>query len=77
MRIAAHARRRNPQACVVMLTAYGSEATEQQARRCGVDVYQTKPVELPRLTVDIERVLTTSTRTAAVEMPAAGSPEAR
>jgi DNA-binding response OmpR family regulator len=47
--VAAQARRRNPQACIVMLTAYGSETTEEDARRCGVDLYQTKPVELTRL----------------------------
>jgi DNA-binding response OmpR family regulator len=54
--VAREARRRNPLACVVLLTAYGSESTEEDARRCGVDVYRTKPVELPRLTFDIERV---------------------
>ena len=56
LNIATHARRRNPRACVVMLTAYGSESTEQEAQQCGVDIYRTKPVELPRLTSDIERV---------------------
>lgn len=55
--IAARARQRNPDACVVMLTAYGSESTEQEAHRSGVNVYQTKPVELPRLMSDIEQVL--------------------
>lgn len=54
--IAKHARCRNPRACVVMLTAYGSEAIEQEAQQCGVDIYRTKPVELPRLAGDIERV---------------------
>jgi DNA-binding response OmpR family regulator len=56
MAIAREARQRNPRACVVLLTAYGTESTEDEARRCGVDVYRTKPVELPRLTFDIERV---------------------
>lgn len=57
MRIAAIARLRNPRACVALLTAYGSEATQQEAERCGVDVYRTKPIELPRLAAAIEAVL--------------------
>lgn len=57
MSIAALARQRNPHACVVLLTAYGSEATEQAATRHGVDLYHTKPVELPRLAACIEAVL--------------------
>jgi DNA-binding response OmpR family regulator len=56
MTVARCARLRNPHACVVMLTAYGSDSTEQEARRSGVDVYRTKPVELAPLTSDIERV---------------------
>ncbi len=57
LRIAALARQRNPRACVVVLTAYGSEATQQEAERCGVDLYRTKPIELPRLAASIEAVL--------------------
>jgi two-component system, chemotaxis family, sensor kinase CheA len=56
MAIALAARARNPRACIVLLTAYGAQSTEDEARRSGVDVYRTKPVELPRLTFDIERV---------------------
>ena len=56
MVIAREARARNPRACIVLLTAYGTDAVEEEARRVGVDVYRTKPVELPRLTFDIERV---------------------
>jgi len=47
--VAERARERNPSACIVMLTAYGSDATEKRAKRCGVDLYLTKPVELPEL----------------------------
>ena len=43
------ARRRNPNACIVMLTAYGSDATVEEAYRCGVDMYSTKPVDLRTL----------------------------
>jgi len=57
MHVASHARRRNPQACIVMLTGYGNEATEEQAQRCGVDMYQTKPVELPHLSAFVNLVL--------------------
>ncbi len=57
MMIAAHARRQNPHACIVMLTGYGSDGTEEEARRCGVDVYQTKPVELGRLNAYVDLVL--------------------
>jgi DNA-binding response OmpR family regulator len=55
--VAEEARRCNPAACIVMLTAYGSGATEQRARRCGVDVYQTKPVALAPLMNSIDTVL--------------------
>lgn len=62
LRIAERARRRNPRACVVMLTAYGSEATQEQALRTGVDLYETKPVELPLLMRHIERVVNAHAR---------------
>ncbi len=57
MRIAAYARLRNPHACVTMLTASGSTETEAQARQAGVDLYETKPVDLAALTASISRVL--------------------
>ncbi len=57
MRVAWHARLRNPHACIVMLTGYGNESTEEEARRCGVDMYQTKPVELARLSAFVDFAL--------------------
>ncbi len=57
MGVVSHARVRNPRACIVMLTGYGSEATEEEAQRCGVDMYQTKPVELARLDAFVDLVL--------------------
>src|SRR5262249_52456131 len=39
MRVAWQARKRNPNACIVMLTGFGNECTEEEARRCGVDMY--------------------------------------
>ena len=49
MAIARRAREQNPHACIVMLTAYGSEAIEREAKQCGVNLFQTKPVALTRL----------------------------
>ena len=57
MAVVEHARRRNPRACIVMLTGYGSETTPEEARRCGVDMYQTKPVELARLDAFVDLTL--------------------
>ncbi len=57
MAVVAQARRLNPRACIVMLTGYGSETTPDEARRCGVDMYQTKPVELARLDAFVDLVL--------------------
>lgn len=62
MNIAENARRRNPYACVVLLTAYGNEATQEEALRRGVDLYETKPVELPLLMRHIERVVNRNAR---------------
>jgi len=55
--IAALARERNPGACIVLLTAFGSEATERRARQAGIDLYLTKPVELPALRAAIDNIL--------------------
>jgi len=57
MRVAWHARRRNPQACIVMLTGFGNDTTEEEARRCGVDMYQAKPVELTHLSAFVDLAL--------------------
>lgn len=57
MRVAWHARRRHPAACIVMLTGYGGDTTEEEAQRCGVDMYQTKPVELARLSAFVDLAL--------------------
>jgi DNA-binding response OmpR family regulator len=57
MRVSWHARRRNPGACIVMLTGYGSDTTEDEAHRCGVDMYGTKPVELSHLREFVDLVL--------------------
>jgi ActR/RegA family two-component response regulator len=61
--VAEHIRQRNVHAVIVMLTGYGSDATAVQAERCGVDLYQTKPVALSVLRDFIER--TTAARNGA------------
>jgi two-component system, NtrC family, response regulator HydG len=57
MRVAWHARRQHPEACIVMLTGYGTDTTEEEAQRCGVMLYQTKPVELAQLSAYVDSVL--------------------
>jgi len=58
MRVAWQARKRNPNACIVMLTGFGDECTEEEARRCGVDMYEAKPVELSHLSAFVDLALT-------------------
>ena len=40
------ARKRNPEAPIVVMTSYGSADTEAEARRLGVDAFVPKPVPL-------------------------------
>jgi|SRR5579871_1520321 len=68
MRVVWHARRRNPNACIVMLTGYATDATEEEAQRCGVDMYQTKPVELAHLSAFVDMALQRDHAPAACEV---------
>ena len=54
MNVLTRARRLNPGATIVMLTAYTSEGSEQEAYRNGVNLYETKPVGLAKLAACIE-----------------------
>ena len=54
MNVLTRARRLNPGATIVMLTAYASEGSEQEAYRNGVNLYETKPVGLAKLAACIE-----------------------
>ncbi len=54
MTVLARARHRNPDALIVMLTAYASEGSEHEAYRNGVNLYETKPVGLAKLAASIE-----------------------
>jgi DNA-binding response OmpR family regulator len=57
LRIAHHARQRNPHACIAMLTAHGAEVSADDAIGHGADLFYTKPVELAKLTAGIELTL--------------------
>ena len=57
MMVLTRARTLNPRALIVMLTAYGSEESEREAYRCGVTLYETKPVGLVVLAARIEAAL--------------------
>jgi DNA-binding response OmpR family regulator len=58
MNVLTRARRLNPGATIVMLTAYASEGSEQEAYRNGVNLYETKPVPLAKLAACIESART-------------------
>lgn len=45
--IVRHVRERCPQTRILILTAYGSQAVEEEARRLGVDGFLQKPKPLP------------------------------
>ena len=56
MEVISHARQRHAQACIIMLTAFGSTASETEARRRGVDLFTAKPVGLRELSTYIDKV---------------------
>jgi CheY-like chemotaxis protein len=47
--IISHARRQNPRATIVLLTAYGTPELRQRARALGADAVLSKPVALDRV----------------------------
>jgi DNA-binding response OmpR family regulator len=57
MTVLTRVRRGNPDALIVMLTAYGSEESEREAYNGGVNLYETKPVGLVVLAARIEAAL--------------------
>jgi len=54
MTVLARARSLNPNALLVMLTAYASDGSEHEAYCSGVNLYETKPVGLAKLAACIE-----------------------
>ena len=67
MNVVSDARRRHAHACIIMLTAFGNAAAEDEARRRGVDLFCAKPVALRDLSVFIDRVLRRDLWTPAME----------
>jgi DNA-binding response OmpR family regulator len=57
MDVVSDTRRRLAQACIIMLTAFGSAAAEGEARRRGADLFCAKPVALRDLSSFIDKVL--------------------
>lgn len=55
--IVAYARTRHPDTPVVVLTAYGSPATELEARRLGAAQYLSKPQSMGRLAEIVQRLV--------------------
>ncbi len=51
------ARQRWPQTSIILLTAYGSPSTEQEARRCGADQILHKPMPLPSIAKVVAGIL--------------------
>ncbi len=51
------ARQKWPQTSIILLTAYGSPSTEQEARRCGADQILHKPMPLPSIAKVVAGIL--------------------
>jgi two-component system response regulator PilR (NtrC family) len=69
MTVLACARSLNPQALIVMLTAYASEGSEREAYSGGVNLYETKPVGLAELA---DRIKTARGNRSPADRPRAG-----
>jgi len=50
-------RKQNPQARIVILTAYGSPEIEEEARRCGADAFLRKPKPLSQVAQIVQGLL--------------------
>lgn len=50
-----------PSVPIIALTAHAMEGDERRAREAGCDDYDTKPIELERLLVKIEKLLAPAT----------------
>jgi DNA-binding response OmpR family regulator len=57
MAIVSHTRQRHANACIIMLTAFGTAAALPFPRRRGVDLFRAKPVALRDLHLFIEKIL--------------------
>ena len=57
-------REHNPQARIVVLTAYGSAEIEDEARRCGADAFLRKPKPLSQVAQVVQGLIESPSRTA-------------
>jgi len=58
-------RQQNPQARIVVLTAYGSTEMEDEARRCGADAFLRKPKPLSQVAQVVQGLLESPSKHAA------------
>jgi DNA-binding NtrC family response regulator len=58
-------REHNPQARIIVLTAYGSPEIEEEARRCGADAFLRKPKPLSQVAQIVQGLLESPPRRAA------------
>jgi two-component system response regulator PilR (NtrC family) len=58
-------RKHNPQARIVVLTAYGSAEIEDEARRCGADAFLRKPKPLSQVAQVVQGLIESPPRRAA------------
>ena len=58
-------RKHNPQARIVVLTAYGSSEIEDEARRCGADAFLRKPKPLSQVAQVVQGLIESPPRHAA------------
>ena len=58
-------REQNPQARIVVLTAYGSAEIEDEARRCGADAFLRKPKPLSQVAQVVQGLIEAPPRHAA------------
>lgn len=58
-------REHNPQARIIVLTAYGSPEIEEEARRCGADAFLRKPKPLSQVAQIVQGLLESPPRHAA------------
>jgi len=64
MSVLERARTLNPDALIVMLTAYSTDGCEQEANRHGATLFETKPIGLAELAARIEAARNARGRTA-------------
>jgi two-component system, OmpR family, response regulator len=58
-------RKHNPQARIIVLTAYGSAEIEDEARRCGADAFLRKPKPLSQVAQVVQGLIESPPRRAA------------